>query len=107
IANAAIDNAKIANAAINNAQIQDGAITTAKIGNAQIGSAQIAWEISSDNWVPSGGTQGWTIRKDGWASFQNVTVKGNIQADSGYFSGEIRGGSGYFTGTVYADRIEG
>lgn len=107
IANAAIDNAKIANAAINNAQIQDGAITTAKIGNAQIGSAQIAYEISSDNWFPSGGTQGWTIRKDGWASFQNVTVKGNIQADSGYFSGEIRGGSGYFTGTVYADRIEG
>ncbi|HDD9460970.1 TPA: DUF1983 domain-containing protein, partial [Escherichia coli] len=104
---AAIDTAKIQDAAINNAKIQDGAITSAKIGNAQIGNAQIAYEISSDNWFPSGGTQGWTIRKDGWASFQNVNIRGNIQADSGYFAGEIRGGSGYFTGTVYADRIEG
>ncbi|EPW0645803.1 DUF1983 domain-containing protein [Citrobacter sp. C5_2] len=107
IADASINNAKIQNGAINNAKIENGAITTAKIGNAQIGSAQIAYEISSDNWFPSGGTQGWTIRKDGWASFQNVNIRGNIQADSGYFAGEIRGGSGYFTGTVYADRIEG
>lgn len=107
IADASINNAKIQNGAINNAKIENGAITTAKIGNAQIGSAQIAYEISSDNWFPSGGTQGWTIRKDGWASFQNVNIRGNIQAASGYFAGEIRGGSGYFTGTVYADRIEG
>lgn len=104
---AAIDTAKIADAAINTAKIQDGSITSAKIGNAQIGSAQIANEIVSDNWHSSGGTQGWAITKGGWAAFNNVTVKGHIQADSGYFAGEIRGGSGYFTGTVYAERIEG
>lgn len=63
--------------------IKDGTITNAKIGNF----------IQSNNWD---GNNGWYIGKDGWASFLNVTVRGTIY-----------GNDGYFNGTVYANRIEG
>lgn len=65
------------------ALIKDGTITNAKIGDF----------IKSNNWD---GNNGWYIGKDGWANFQNVTVKGNVYGENGYFKG-----------TVYAERIEG
>lgn len=65
------------------ALIKDGTITNAKIGNF----------IQSNNWD---GNNGWYIGKDGWSSFLNVTVRGTIY-----------GNDGYFNGTVYANRIEG
>ena len=105
IADAAINNAKIANLSVNNAKIANGAITSAKIGNAQIGSAQIAQQIQSDNW--NGSNAGWMINKNGSANFQNVTVRGRIEADSGYFRGDITGANGTFSGTVRAEKIEG
>lgn len=69
---------------MNNALIQNGSITNAMIGNV----------IQSNNW--DGGHNGWAITKDGFATFNNVTVRGHIEATSGYFSG-----------TVYANKIEG
>ncbi|EPY0062992.1 phage tail tip fiber protein [Enterobacter hormaechei] len=105
IADAAITNAKIANLSVNTAKIVDGSITNAKIGNAQINSAKIAQQIQSDNW--NGSNTGWMINKNGTANFQNVTVRGNIQADSGYFRGDITGANGTFSGTVRAEKIEG
>ena len=65
------------------ALIKDGTITNAKIGDF----------IKSNNWD---GNNGWYIGKDGWSSFLNVTVRGTIY-----------GNDGYFNGTVYANRIEG
>ncbi|MCM7910842.1 DUF3672 domain-containing protein [Enterobacter hormaechei] len=105
IADAAITNAKIANLSVNTAKIADGSITNAKIGNAQINSAKIAQQIQSDNW--NGSNTGWMINKNGTANFQNVTVRGTIQADSGYFRGDITGANGTFSGTVRAEKIEG
>ena len=95
IADASIVNAKIGNAAINEAKIANGAVTNLKIGNV----------IQSNNW--NGSTAGWMINKDGNATFNNVTVRGRVEATSGYFSGEIRAASGRFDGTVYAEKIEG
>lgn len=105
IADAAINNAKIANLSVNTAKIVDGSITSAKIGNAQIGSAQIAQQIQSDTW--NGSNAGWMINKNGTANFQNVTVRGRIEGDSGYFRGDITGANGTFSGTVRAEKIEG
>lgn len=65
------------------ALIKDGTITNAKIGDF----------IKSNNWD---GNNGWYIGKDGLSSFLNVTVRGTIY-----------GNDGYFNGTVYASRIEG
>lgn len=107
IRNASIGSAQIADASIKNAKIENGAISSAKIGNAQIGSAQIAQELVSDNWHSSGGSQGWSINKNGQANFKNVNVKGNISADSGYFRGRIEATDGYFSGTIYANKLEG
>jgi len=56
---------------IRDAFIKDGTITNAKIGQ----------YIQSTNY--QGGVSGWAIHKDGWAEFRNVTVRGNIVADSG------------------------
>lgn len=49
--------------------IPDASITNAKIGNA----------ITSDNWD---GANGWAITKTGFAKFNNVYVRGNIEATS-------------------------
>ncbi|WP_213712542.1 phage tail tip fiber protein [Cedecea lapagei] len=106
IRDASISGAKIVQASIDSARIQDGAITNAKIGNV----------ITSYNW--DGGYNGWAITKDGYGVFNNITVRGhieassgsftgNVNANSGYFRGRIEATDGYFQGTVYADRIEG
>lgn len=92
---------------INSAFIKDGTITTAKI----------AQQIQSINYVS--GAAGWAINsQSGNAQFNQVSVRGSIYADSGYFAGELRayngyfggelrGASGYFTGTFYAENMLG
>lgn len=82
---------------VRDAFIQNGSISDAKIGNV----------IKSYNWDASGGTQGWAIVKDGWATFNNVTVRGTVYATDGSFTGTIYGNNGWFKGTVYAEHIEG
>ncbi|WP_052284128.1 host specificity protein J [Kluyvera genomosp. 1] len=59
---------------ISSAFIQDGTITNAKIGE----------YIQSTNYVY--GMLGWTINKNGYAEFNNVTVRGALYASSGAFS---------------------
>lgn len=71
-------------ALLREAFIENGSITNAKIGNS----------IQSYNW--NGSDVGWIIHKDGWANLNNVTVRGTIY-----------GNDGYFNGTVKANKIEG
>ena len=57
-------------------------MSTAMIANATIGYAQIEDVIESDY---SPGVSGWQIRRDGFAEFANVRVRGHIEATSGSF----------------------
>ncbi|HHS8967253.1 TPA: phage tail tip fiber protein [Escherichia coli] len=75
--------------------IKDGSIDNAKIGNV----------ITSYNW--NGSDQGWAIVKDGWATFNNVTVRGTVYATNGKFTGEVQATSGTFKGTVQANKFVG
>lgn len=70
-------------------------------GHTRINSAYIN-SIQSDNWGPSSGGEGWAITRDGWAHFNNITAKGTIYADAGYFKGHVEAGSGSFKGHVEA-----
>lgn len=76
---AVIDSARIADAAITEAKIVNAAITEAKIENAAITSAKISNIIQSTVFNVS---QGWEIRKDGSATFNNVKARGDIEATS-------------------------
>lgn len=42
----------------------------------------VVGDIASDNWTSSGIT-GWAISKNGHATFNNVTVRGNVEANAG------------------------
>ena len=75
IINGSIQNAKIQDGAITNAKIADAQITNAKIADAQITNAKIAGAIYSDNYIASGGVNGWIIDKNG--GFQMGTQDGN------------------------------
>lgn len=80
---------------VKEAFIKDGSIDNAKIGNV----------ITSYNW--NGVDQGWAIVKDGWAHFNNVTVRGTVFATSGEFHGTVYANNGKFTGTVEASSFIG
>ncbi len=73
-----IDTARIKNSSLTSAKIADGSITNAKIGN----------EIRSNNFVD--GSQGWRIAKDGSSQFNNVFVRGRVEANSGVFKGTVQ-----------------
>lgn len=75
---------------MNNALIQDGSITNAKIGNV----------IQSNNYIA--GQQGWVINKSGGSEFNNITVRGHIEANSGTFKGTIEAQS--FIGDIAVAR---
>ncbi len=76
-----IDTARIKNSSLTSAKIADGSITNAKIGN----------EIRSNNFVD--GSQGWRIAKDGASQFNNVIVRGRVEANSGVFRGTVQADS--------------
>ncbi|EDJ1279879.1 phage tail protein [Salmonella enterica] len=80
---------------INSAVIKDGSITNAKIANF----------INSNNW--QSGVAGWAINKEGYAEFNQVTVRGTVYANAGSFTGNVYATHGWFRGTVYAEKIEG
>ncbi|UUT40986.1 tail fiber protein [Salmonella phage GSP032] len=80
---------------INSAVIKDGSITNAKIANF----------INSNNW--QSGVAGWAINKEGYAEFNQVTVRGTVYANAGSFTGNVYATDGWFRGTVYAEKIEG
>ena len=80
---------------VREAFIKDGSIDNAKIGNV----------IMSYNW--NGSDQGWAIVKDGWATFNNVTVRGTVYANAGVFNGTVYATDGKFSGTVEAKSFIG
>lgn len=73
-----IDTARIKNSSLTTAKIADGSITNAKIGN----------EIRSNDFVD--GSRGWRIAKDGSSQFNNVLVRGRVEATSGVFRGTVQ-----------------
>lgn len=116
IQNASIGTAQIRDASINTAKIIDGSITSAKIQNASIGNAQITYTLNSANW--NGNDQGWAINQGGGAVFNNVVIRGHVEAGSGTFNGTVNANAGvfkgrieaqdgFFNGTVRANKIEG
>jgi hypothetical protein len=64
----------------NSAQINDSLITNAKIQNAAVTNAKISGAISSTNFVS--GTSGWEIDKAGDAEFNDVVIRGTIEAST-------------------------
>ncbi|MCK3232414.1 phage tail protein [Escherichia coli] len=80
---------------VREAFIKNGSIDNAKIGNV----------ITSYNW--NGSDQGWAIVKDGWAVFNNVTVRGTVYANAGVFNGKVYATDGKFSGTVEANSFIG
>ena len=73
-----IDTARIKNSSLTSTKIADGSITNAKIGN----------EIRSNDFVD--GSRGWRIAKDGSSQFNNVIVRGRVEANSGVFKGTVQ-----------------
>ncbi|EPC0065429.1 phage tail protein [Escherichia coli] len=80
---------------VREAFIKDASITNAKIGNV----------ITSYNW--NGSDQGWAIVKDGWATFNNVTVRGTVYANDGVFNGTVYAKDGKFSGSLEAKTFIG
>ncbi len=83
-----LNDAFIQNASITTAKIKDAAITTAKILDAAITNAKIGGNLWSANFVA--GSSGWIVRQDGSAEFNNVVVRGTVEADS--FIGDVANG---------------
>ncbi|WP_400184928.1 DUF1983 domain-containing protein [Klebsiella pneumoniae] len=73
-----IDTARIKNSSLTSTKIADGSITNAKIGN----------DIRSNDFVD--GSRGWRIAKDGSSQFNNVIVRGRVEANSGVFKGTVQ-----------------
>ncbi|BEM76410.1 host specificity protein [Serratia marcescens] len=80
---------------ISQAAIQDASITNEKIGEV----------IQSSNYSP--GQQGWSINKNGYAEFQQATIRGHVDADSGTFNNVTIEESCDVKGTIYANKIIG
>ena len=80
---------------IDSARIKNGSITTAKIAD----------RISSNNYAA--GKSGWSIAKNGASEFNNVTVRGKIEADSGRLKNVVIDESCEVKGTIYASNIVG
>ncbi|EMN0307705.1 phage tail protein [Enterobacter hormaechei] len=76
--------------------IQDGTISNAKIGN----------YIQSTTWDGTGNV-GWHINKSGYATFNNVTVRGSIYATNGNFSFNGSGNTTVINGNGVTINIPG
>lgn len=95
---AAITNAKIANLAVDNAKIQN--MVADKILAGALGVSEF---ITSDNFVT--GTSGWAIDGDGNAEFNDVTVRGAVEAST-VSGSDISGGTIISDDTVDGERIK-
>ncbi|MGY6029830.1 host specificity protein J [Phytobacter sp. AG2a] len=83
-----LNDAFIQNGTITSAKIADAAITNAKIANASITNAKISGDLWSANFVS--GMFGWIVRQDGSAEFNNVLIRGTVEADE--FIGDVANG---------------
>jgi len=88
--------------------IQNGQtfISQGFIGQGWIQNAMIGDYIQSNTWDGSGNV-GWHINKSGYATFNNVTVRGTVYASSGSFTGTVNATDGTFSGTVRATNFIG
>ncbi|HCT4631622.1 TPA: DUF1983 domain-containing protein [Proteus mirabilis] len=75
--------------------IEDGSITNAKIGNV----------IQSNNYVA--GKSGWIINKNGFAEFQNMKARGEIEATSGRLKNVVIEESCDILGKLKVENLEG
>ncbi|WPD00406.1 host specificity protein J [Proteus terrae] len=75
--------------------IEDGSITNAKIGDV----------IQSNNYVA--GKSGWIINKNGFAEFQNIKARGEIEATSGRLKNVVIEKSCEILGTLNVENLEG
>lgn len=75
--------------------IEDGSITNAKIGNV----------IQSNNYAA--GKSGWIINKNGYAEFQNIKARGEIEATSGRLKNVVIEESCEIKGTLTVNNIKG
>lgn len=72
-------------------------------GNTRIKSAFVN-SLQSDNW--DGGGTGWAITRDGWARFNNVSVRGSITATDGFFENVRITGSCTYEGQITSNQIQ-
>lgn len=80
-------------------------IDSARIKNGAIDIAKITDRLSSTNYVA--GWRGWSITKSGSSEFNNVVVRGEIQADTGTLNNVVINESCNILGTVRANKIIG
>ncbi|TLV21671.1 DUF1983 domain-containing protein [Klebsiella indica] len=80
---------------IDKARIKDGSVDNAKIGNV----------IQSNDFAS--GSKGWQVNKNGKAEFNDVTVRGKIEATSGELDNVVINESCTISGTLSADKIVG
>lgn len=76
------------------------------IGDGTISNLKIGSYIQSSMWDGTGNV-GWHINKSGFATFNNVTIRGTVYASAGEFTGKITATSGTFKGTVQAESFIG
>jgi len=99
ISNVEVENADIKNGAITNAKIEDATIKNAKIvdlsiGKLTVGNLNVKMNLTSGGSIKSNnysaGSTGWKIDNNGSAEFQDVTIRGSLNAydiDAGVLSG--------------------
>lgn len=87
----------------------------AVFGNAQVRGALVVGASGATtanvttwvrSWNYSSGSTGWAIRGDGYAEFRNVTVKGEIRADSGSIDGTLMVGGRLEVGNQGAGNVD-
>lgn len=76
------------------------------IGDGTIGNAKIGSYIQSSTWDGTGNV-GWHINKSGYATFNNVTVRGSIYATNGNFSFNGSGNTTVINGNGLTVNIPG
>ncbi len=76
------------------------------IGDGTIGNAKIGSYIQSSTWDGTGNV-GWHINKSGYATFNNVTVRGSIYATNGNFSFNGSGNTTVINGNGVTINIPG
>lgn len=100
-ADAYIRNGSLVNAKIVDATIESAKIVSLAVGKLNAGSITAAF-IQSPQW--NNYDQGWRVQGDGWAQFGNISVRGNVYATSGVFSGIVYASDGIFAGDISAAR---
>lgn len=73
-------------------------------GVVKLNTPQIYGPITSYNW--NGNDVGWAMTPDGWASFNNVVVRGALYATTGVFENVTITGSCIYQGNINSNQIQ-